>query len=136
MQATCNSWQEPALEPRIPTNQFTPSTMRKIYENFDYAKVGHYESILNAEGIPTHVKNLGASIGLGEIPFTQIYPELWVVNDSDYDRAIELLKPIHELQTQEFKDWKCTECGAEVEGNFGECWNCGTLRPSDAEAAG
>ena len=103
--------------------------MRKIYENIDFTKVGFYESILKEAGIATYIKNLGASMGMGEIPFTQIFPELWVINDSDYDRAIELLEPYHNLESERNDDWQCPKCGADVEGSFGECWSCQTLRP-------
>jgi len=50
--------------------------MRKVYENIEYARVGHYQSILESEGIQNHVKNLESSAALGEIVFTQVCPEL------------------------------------------------------------
>ena len=65
--------------------------MRKIFEHIEFARVGHYQSILEDAGIATSIKNLGASSGSGEIPFTEVFPELWVNNDDQYDRAMELL---------------------------------------------
>ena len=104
--------------------------MKKIFEHMEYARVGHYEAILESEGIPTLVKNLGASVGTGEIPFTEIFPELWVVNDEDYDRALHLLESYQPPDTAGVTDWTCPECGEFVEKEFGECWNCSTVRPS------
>ncbi len=103
--------------------------MKKIYEHLEYARVGHYEAILESEGIPTLVKNLGASVGTGEIPFTEVFPELWVVNDEDYDRALALLEAYQPPDTTGLTDWTCPQCGERVEKEFGECWNCSTLRP-------
>ena len=69
--------------------------MRKVYEHIDFARVGHFQSILETAGIGTHIKNLGAAAASGEIPFVQCYPELWVADDQDYDRALEVLQPEH-----------------------------------------
>ena len=106
--------------------------MRKVYEHLEYPRVGHCQAILEEAGIPTLVKNLGASVGVGEIPFTEVFPELWVVEDTDYDRAIALLKEYTTPAPTSLGDWTCPTCGESVEKEFGECWNCGTLRPEYA----
>jgi rubrerythrin len=103
--------------------------MRKIYEHYEYPRVGHFQSILEEAGIPTLIKNLDASSGAGEIPFTEVFPELWVVEDTDYDRALALLETHQPPDPTHLGDWVCPQCGEAVEKEFGECWNCGTLRP-------
>lgn len=103
--------------------------MRKIYEHMDFARVGHFQSILESEGIATMIKNLGASVGIGEIPFTEVFPELWVVNDEDYNRAMTALESYQPPEIENTTDWTCPACGEFVEKQFGECWNCGELRP-------
>ncbi|MFT5465058.1 MAG: hypothetical protein ACI8UO_000144 [Verrucomicrobiales bacterium] len=102
--------------------------MRKIYENIDFTGVGHFESVLKEAGIETLLKNTAASSTMGEVPFTEVYPELWVLNDEDYDRALEILKPYYEVMMENRADWVCANCKTEVEGTFGECWNCGRMR--------
>jgi hypothetical protein len=68
----------------------------------------------------------------GEIPVTpETSPSVWVVDDNDYERAIEI---INNFQAEEKNDdliieWKCNKCGELNEGQFSECWQCGTLRP-------
>ena len=104
--------------------------MRKVYENFEYARVGHFQSILESAGLATHVKNLGAGNAAGEVVAAQVYPELWVVNDADYDRAIDLLRPLLSDHASDVPDWKCPECGETVVGTLGECWNCQTAQPA------
>ena len=108
--------------------------MRKIYEYIDHSRVGHYQSILESAGIRTHIKNVGATMGMGEIPFIQLFPELWVVDDSDYDRSLEILRPYHDHEFQAGSDWQCPRCGEAVEGAFGECWNCQAPRPEPGGA--
>lgn len=103
--------------------------MRKIYEHIDFSRVGHYQSILESAGISTHLKNLGAAMASGEIPFVQCFPELWVVEDADYDRALDVLRPYHDRAGEDRSNWTCPSCGEAIEGTFGQCWNCETMRP-------
>lgn len=103
--------------------------MRKIYENIDYARVGHYQSILESAGVPTLVKNLGVSGAIGDVPVTEAYPELWVVDDGDYELGMEILGPLHRGEIQPGVDWICPMCGEQVPGSLGECWNCQAARP-------
>jgi len=77
------------------------------------------------EGIVCLVRNDELSTALGEIPFVECYPELWVVDDEVYPRARVLLDqwlteigPVREA-------WLCTGCGEVLEGQFESCWQCG-----------
>lgn len=65
--------------------------MIKVFEDFDIALVGLYESVLEAEGIPTFMKNRFLTAGTGEIPFLEAVPQLWVLNDADAARAVSVL---------------------------------------------
>ncbi len=107
--------------------------MRKIYENIDYARVGHYQSILESAGVPTLVKNLGVSGAIGEVPVTEAYPELWVGDDGDYELGMEILGPLHRGEIQPGVDWICAMCGELVPGSLGECWNCQVVRPESEQ---
>ena len=72
--------------------------MRKVYEDQDMTMVGYYQSLLESEGVITTVKNEYASLASGEIPFTQVYPELWVSDDADYQRSVELIRSVRDSQ--------------------------------------
>ena len=106
--------------------------MRKVAENIDLHRVGHCKSVLDSHEIPSMIKNLGASSVMGEVPFSEVFPELWVVNDEDYDRAMEVLQDyLNEEEDSVHKpspDWVCPKCESEVPGNFGNCWNCDFAR--------
>ena len=70
--------------------------MRKVYEDQDMTMVGYYQGLLEREGIATLVKNEYAQLAMGEVPFTQVYPELWVENEVDYKAAVELIRRVRE----------------------------------------
>lgn len=102
--------------------------MRLVFENIDFTIVGHMQSILEAEDIRTELRNAGASGIAGEVPYTQVYPELWVLNNRDEKRARAI---IHEYRQKDADTpaapaWKCANCGETVDGVYTECWNCGT----------
>lgn len=112
--------------------------MRKVFEHADFAIVGFYQSILEEAGIPTCLKNVDSSAAMGLAPFSEVYPELWVANEVDYERALEVLEPYYQQAAEEahLPAWRCPSCGAEVEGTFGECWKCGALRPKGTDEEG
>lgn len=99
--------------------------MKMVYTHMEYTHVGHFQSVLEDEGIKTMVKNQGASIGMGEIPFVEVWPELWVLNDEDKEKACEILKEVNTASIIKTAAWTCPSCNTEIEEGFSECWNCG-----------
>ena len=101
--------------------------MIKVFENFDFSRVGQMQSLLESHGIKTYIKNQYASSVMGEVPFVEVVPQLYVLAKEDLQRAQELLQL--DLPDQgPAEDWVCPECGIDVEGNFTRCWKCGTGR--------
>ena len=47
--------------------------------------IHHYRNILMAEGIASEIRNEHFGGILGDMPFTETWPQLWVVNDLDYE---------------------------------------------------
>jgi hypothetical protein len=107
--------------------------MKKLY-TFNLAEralAGMFRDILQQEGIDCIVRNEQLFAGLGEIPFTECYPELWVVDEEVYPRAQSLLKQYMANDNAENSFRNCPACGEEVEGQFNACWNCGREFESD-----
>ena len=98
--------------------------MKKVATASTVLMINHYRNILVAEGIPCHIRNDQLNQVLGEVPFTEVWPELWVENDLDYDRAKQLLDEAI-IQESPERPWRCRKCGEENEGQFAACWNCG-----------
>ena len=105
--------------------------MIKVFEDFDIMLVGHYQSVLQSNGIDTFMKNQFGTSGAGELPFVEVVPQLWVLNENDAGRAKELIEELHDDESGEsMQAWDCPECGTRQEPAFTHCWKCSTPRPS------
>lgn len=98
--------------------------MKKVTSSQSLVTISHFRNLLASEGIPAFIRNeyLGAIVG--EMPFEEVWPELWVQNDLDYDRALQLIDSESLASESPSSPWKCTKCGTENEGQFSACWNC------------
>ncbi len=103
--------------------------MIKVFEDFDITLVGHYQSVLESNDIATFMKNQFGTSGAGEIPFIEVIPQLWVLNEADVDRARALVKELHEPgRGEQLQAWDCPGCGTPQEAAFTHCWKCSTAR--------
>ena len=73
------------------------------------------------EGITTSLKNENLQSGVGELPFVEMWPELWLLNLHDLDRARQVLN--------EFVNGKLFGLGLynmqrANPGSFEICWMC------------
>ena len=103
--------------------------MIKVFEDFDYSRVGQMQSLLESHGIRTFMRNEFGSSVVGELPFVEVVPQLFVLEPRDLARAEEILK-LELPEGEPAPDWTCPECGAEVEGSFPQCWKCGSAADS------
>ena len=65
--------------------------MKKVFVSQSLVEVEMRKECLEQAGIRCMIKNQRSSSLAGEIPFTEVFPELWV-QDEDYDRARRLLE--------------------------------------------
>ena len=90
------------------------------------------KGVLENEGIETVVQGEFLWIARGEVPITtDTAPSVWVINDADYEQAMEVVKEFQSsegINGPENEEWKCNNCNEINEGFFTECWNCGTSR--------
>ena len=84
---------------------------------------------LAGEGIVCLVRNDELSSALGEIPFVECYPELWLVDDEVWPRARLLLEKWQEEVAAVGPEWTCPGCGESIEGQFQACWKCSRESP-------
>ena len=80
--------------------------------------------------IPAFLKNEHFGSIMGEVPFAEVWPQLWVINDLDHDRAKQLIDADIAAAESPTEPWKCGKCGEENEGQFSACWNCGAAAPA------
>jgi hypothetical protein len=87
------------------------------------------QDLLEKANIPCMVRNENLSAALGEIPFTECSPEIWILNDNDYSRATEIVEGWRNGEVEDHGPWVC-RCGETIEGQFSSCWKCGRDRPT------
>ena len=70
--------------------------MIKVFEDFDITLVGYYQSVLEANDIQTFMKNQFGTGGLGELPFVEVVPQLWVLDAAEAERASTMIKELQD----------------------------------------
>lgn len=88
------------------------------------------KEILACEGIECVLRNDQLSAAVGEIPFIECQPELWVIDDEAFPRAASFLQAWLNCQPASVEEWICPSCAERCDGRLGACWACGTLRES------
>jgi hypothetical protein len=83
---------------------------------------------LRAAGIRCELRNTTLSGAMGEIPFLECAPQLWIERDRDEARALDILRELR--RPTGGPGWRCSGCGEALEPQFGACWRCGASRPS------
>ncbi len=86
----------------------------------------HLAGALRAAGIECEVRNTALSGALGEIPFLECAPQIWIRNALDEARAKVLIEQLR--RPVEGEHWTCTVCGETLEPQFSQCWKCGSAR--------
>lgn len=105
--------------------------MKKLFVSSLLLEVESLKEVLEQEGILCTIKNQQGSSLAGEVPFAEVFPELWVVNDHELPQAQEFLESWRQAQPPETTAWTCLKCGETLEKEFTTCWNCENVRSSD-----
>jgi hypothetical protein len=105
--------------------------VKRIFTGDSLAEVGHLRNLLEQHGIACFIKNEQLSGALGEVPFLECLPELWVLDDADQAAAETRVREFHRHDVAEGagEPWHCGRCGEDNEAQFAACWHCG--RPDD-----
>ena len=96
--------------------------MKLIYTNENRLLVGNARNIVESAGIEVVLKNEYAAGGTGELSPLDTWPELWVVRDSDYGKAVGLLENV--LAPRNAEEWRCSYCSELNDASFEVCWKC------------
>jgi hypothetical protein len=107
---------------------FAELAMKRIYSAKDPLMIGHLKNVMATFGIKCITRKLDLISAAGQLPPTECWPELWVVDDDKASRARSILKKTMAPLASVKKSWTCSGCGEKIEGQFSECWNCGCDR--------
>src|SRR5258706_3030674 len=75
---------------------------------------------LERAGIAARVLNEHAQSGVGQLPFTHAYPEIWLLESVDVAKA-RLVVAEHERADESLASRRCRFCSEENPGNFELC---------------
>jgi Putative prokaryotic signal transducing protein len=100
--------------------------VKRLYSAADLIEAQLLKDLLKESGIATEIFNQNARSGTGEIPFTHAYPELWLRDELDHDRARVLIDEYEQMEIPGGVIF-CRACQEENPGNFASCWQCGKL---------
>lgn len=77
--------------------------------------------MLTSLGIANHILNAYAVGAMGDLPYSQTNPEVWIDDVAQEARAVEAITTLNApLQA----DKLCPHCGETNPGNFLSCWQC------------
>jgi len=100
--------------------------MKLLYSSNDIRGIALVRSALDEAGIAYEVRNETIPY-----PTAAFFPEIWIVEESEFARACELRDAVMKVQPPQ-SPWVCPSCGEQLEGQFGSCWKCGTNRNVEA----
>ena len=98
--------------------------MKKLYVCLNTIEAQMLKDVVSNADIVCMIKNEQLGRLAPEIPFTECYPEIWILNEADYAKAREIIDRWLESKNEDFEAWVCPDCGVEIEGQFAACWNC------------
>jgi hypothetical protein len=88
----------------------------------------HFANVLRAAGVACEVRNLSLGGAVGDIPWLECSPQLWLRHAPDEAFARQLLAELQ--QPNDAPPWSCQRCNESIEAQFAACWNCGVARPA------
>mgnify|MGYP000137802073 FL=1 len=102
--------------------------MKRVYSHDNPFLVFNIRNILENNGVRCEIKNDIMSSAAGEAPPIEVWPEVWVIRESDYQRADQLIEEaIH--GDPKATSWFCQNCSETNAPAFELCWKCGEERP-------
>ena len=121
------AWQADRRNGRFPQyrRRRRERNLRKVHTAESIIEIAHLRNVLEQAGIACYVKNERLGGAVGEIPFVECWPELWVLRNGDALRARGLIDNAR-ADAAPSPDWTCRHCGERVEGQFDACWRCST----------
>ena len=121
---------EDVIEVHLPGDERTHA-MRRVHTAQNLADAYIVKDALEAQGFAATVR--GEHLAAERAGDVEGLPSVWVP-ESQAERAFRLVTEHEGVPDGAAPDWTCPGCDEEIEGQFTECWQCGTARP-DASSA-
>ena len=96
--------------------------MKLVYTHENRLMVLNVRNILSDHGIDVVINKEYASSAAGGLAPIDTWPEVWVVNDDDFDASMKIIESLEDESQKEI--WQCRECLEMNDESFDYCWNC------------
>jgi hypothetical protein len=97
--------------------------VQRLYSAANLPEAHLVRGLLAAAGIEARVFNEYASGALGELPFAETAPSVWIEEERDMPRARQVVAT-YENAAATPGVTRCATCGEENPGDFSICWQC------------
>jgi len=97
--------------------------MQRLYSAANLPEAHLVRGLLAAAGIEARVFNEYAGGALGELPFAEAAPTVWVEEERDLTRARQVVAT-YENAVSVPGTARCSTCGEENPRDFAICWQC------------
>jgi len=97
--------------------------MKHIYTHENIAVLHSVKNVLGLNDIESFVKNEHVVSMSARHGIENMFHQLWILNDADYNKASLIIE--NEIKNPTPKAaWICAKCNEENDGNFEICWRC------------
>ena len=100
--------------------------MQRVFTAATLLEAHLVQQMLEAEFIPAAVFNENAHGAAGELPITEVWPEVWIEDDRHRSEARSIIERYEATSSGETRA-SCAHCGECNPGNFELCWYCGAM---------
>lgn len=101
--------------------------MKRIFSHSNSLLVFNLRNILGNHNINCEVRNDGLTSTAGETPPTEVWAELWISKERDYEQAEKIIEEaVH--GDPKATSWFCEHCSEDNAPAFELCWKCGRER--------
>lgn len=101
--------------------------MRRVFSHHNIVLAYNIKNILENQGFTCLIKNDLLSSTAGELPPTEVWPEIWITNTAHHEKALSIVaEALH--GNPSLTSWRCTCCNEANAPAFELCWHCGSDR--------
>jgi len=97
--------------------------MQRLYSAANLPEAHLVRGLLAVAGIDARVLNEYAGGALGELPFAEVAPSVWIDEERDLARARQVIAS-YEKPAAASGTTRCGACGEESPRDFSICWQC------------
>lgn len=100
--------------------------MERVYSAENPLLAQHIKNLLLNDNIECLVKNENMQSLAGEVPPISAWPEVWIINSEDKERAEAIIT--NSENSSDGEAWRCSRCDENNESNFQVCWKCSSSK--------